>query len=99
MSENIVYTVLNGTVPYLLRHLAAQVAGLWERRAVINQLSSMSDHELADIGLNRAGICAVLDRKVEPASNARRPVLDTVEEQVLADLGLSRRFPFAAADH
>lgn len=32
------------------------------RRAVINQLDSLSDHELADIGLARADVPRVFDR-------------------------------------
>lgn len=96
MPVDVFYAAL-GIVPRLLRRLAASVASFQERRAAINQLSGMSDRELADIGLSRGASYAVFDLKVAQEPRALRPVLDDAEEQVLADLGLSRRFPFPAA--
>jgi uncharacterized protein YjiS (DUF1127 family) len=51
-----------------LRGAAAWLAGAFQRRAVINELSMLSDHELADIGLTRADIGRVFD----PALNTSR---------------------------
>ena len=64
-----------------------------------SQLSTMTDRELSDIGLSRAEIYAVFDREATQAPDIRSPAAADVEEQVLADLGLSRRFPFSAASH
>jgi uncharacterized protein YjiS (DUF1127 family) len=51
-----------GSVVSALRGAASWVAGALKRRAVINELSMLSDHELADIGLSRADIPNVFDR-------------------------------------
>jgi uncharacterized protein YjiS (DUF1127 family) len=45
----------------LLRGLADWIAAVRERQAVLDQLSGMSDRDLADIGLSRAQIHAVFD--------------------------------------
>lgn len=60
-------------------------------------LSKMSDRELSDIGLSRAGLYGVFASQTAQAPETSRQAGDEVEEQVLADLGLSRRFPFPAA--
>ena len=44
------------------RAVAGWVSGLVRRRAVINELAALSDHELADIGLTRSDIPRVFDR-------------------------------------
>jgi uncharacterized protein YjiS (DUF1127 family) len=45
-----------------VRAVAAWASGLVKRRAVMNELSMLSDHELADIGLSRSEIPRVFDR-------------------------------------
>jgi uncharacterized protein YjiS (DUF1127 family) len=45
-----------------VRSAAARVAQMFNRRAVISELSMLSDHELADIGLTRSDIPYVFDR-------------------------------------
>ena len=99
MSIDVFYTALSGIALPLLRRLAAPFARFRERRAVISLLSTMTDRELSDIGLSRAEILAVFDREATQAPDIRSPAADDAEEQVLADLGLSRRFPFSAAGH
>lgn len=44
-----------------LRAVARWVGDFLERRAVVEELSSLSDHELADIGLTRGDIPNVFD--------------------------------------
>ncbi|OJY78319.1 MAG: hypothetical protein BGP12_00235 [Rhodospirillales bacterium 70-18] len=59
----------------------AFIASLPRRRAVLNELYSLSEHELADIGLTRAELPLVFDadfaakrREARPANqNARQP--------------------------
>ena len=51
-----------GIVGKGLRAIAKSFSAMMERRAVIGELSSLSDHELADIGLTRADIPRVFDR-------------------------------------
>ena len=51
-----------------LKAFAASVAALPRRRAVIDELSTLSDRELADIGLSRAELGRVFD----PNFQARR---------------------------
>jgi uncharacterized protein YjiS (DUF1127 family) len=46
----------------VLRAVTGWVSGLVRRRAVINELAALSDHELADIGLTRSDIPRVFDR-------------------------------------
>ena len=82
-----------GAVSRLLRGLAAQAAALRERRAVVDQLSTMSDRDLADIGLSRAQIHAVFDPEFVQARDAPHRAADDLEEQALAELGLSRTLP------
>ncbi len=45
-----------------VRAATAWVSALLKRRAVMNELSMLSDHELADIGLTRSDIPRVFDR-------------------------------------
>jgi len=43
-------------------NLFAQIATAMHRRSVVNELSDLSDRELADIGLTRAEVRHVFDR-------------------------------------
>ena len=52
-----------------VKELFARVAALPRRAAVLNELSRMSDRELADIGLNRHELTQVFDPAL---ANARR---------------------------
>ena len=45
------------------RQFAAYLRSLPQRRAVMNELASLSDRELADIGLHRAEMGRVFDPK------------------------------------
>jgi uncharacterized protein YjiS (DUF1127 family) len=45
-----------------VRGVATWLSQAFQRRAVINELSMLSDYELADIGLSRADIPNVFDR-------------------------------------
>jgi uncharacterized protein YjiS (DUF1127 family) len=51
-----------GTLTKGLRAVTSWFAANVQRRAVIGELSSLSDHELADIGLTRGDIPRVFDR-------------------------------------
>ncbi len=46
-----------------LRQFGAYLRSLPERRAVMNELASLTDRELADIGLHRAEMGRVFDRR------------------------------------
>ena len=46
-----------------MRGVLAHIAALPRRRAVIDELSMLSDRELADIGLSRADVGRVFDRR------------------------------------
>ena len=80
-----------GVLLRLLRGLAAWVAAWRERRAVLDQLSAMSDRDLADIGLDRAQIHRVFDPAFAREAGTPRPAASNQEQQVLAALGLSQR--------
>ncbi len=58
-------TVADAPAPHGLRHrVGAVISGLMtfsRRRAVLDELSSLSDRELADIGLSRAELSRVFD--------------------------------------
>jgi uncharacterized protein YjiS (DUF1127 family) len=54
------------------------VVELPQRRAVMNELSSLSDHELADIGLNRAELDLVFDRQFAASRGALGDIRRTV---------------------
>lgn len=69
----------------LLRALAAWTGKRRERREMTRSLHGLSDRELADIGLESR-------RLRDPPPRSRLPY-NEVEEQVLADLGLSRILP------
>ena len=45
------------------------------RRAVLDELGSLTDHELADIGLNRADLGQVFDRDFATTRNSERDLL------------------------
>jgi len=81
---------LASTVPRLLRGPITRVAAWRERRAVIDWLAGMPDRELADIGLDRAQIHKVFDPAFARARDAQFRATNTLDERVLADLGLSR---------
>jgi uncharacterized protein YjiS (DUF1127 family) len=51
-----------GIVGKGLRAVARSFSAMMQRRAVIGELSALSDHELADIGLSRVDIPRVFDR-------------------------------------
>ncbi|MBC7801826.1 MAG: DUF1127 domain-containing protein [Gemmatimonadaceae bacterium] len=54
----------NTTAPTLFQRMRAMISSLLampRRRAVIDELGSLSDRELADIGLNRAELSRVFD--------------------------------------
>lgn len=51
--------------------MASALAARFRRRAVIDELSSLSDRELADIGLNRSELGRVFD--VRFAESRQRP--------------------------
>ena len=59
----------DGALSRLLRNLATRLAAWRERRAVINELTAMSDRDLADIGLSRAQIHQVFDPEFSRARN------------------------------
>ena len=50
------------------------IAEMPRRRALIDELSMLSDHELADIGLNRAELDRVFDRDFAAARGSYRKV-------------------------
>ena len=54
------------------------------RRAVINELAALSDHELADIGLNRAELEMVFDRQFAASRAAVRSELGAIRRAVNA---------------
>lgn len=56
----------------LLRGAVLRVRAFQERRAAAEQLAGMSDHELADIGLNRGGLYGALDHGGTSATSVRR---------------------------
>ena len=45
------------------------------RRAVLDELGSLSDHELSDIGLSRAELGQVFDRSFATGRNAERDLM------------------------
>ncbi len=58
--------------------LAAAVKWLIElprRRALLDELGSLTDHELADIGLSRAELGQVFDRDFSGARNSERDLM------------------------
>ena len=54
------------------------------RRAVINELAALSDHELADIGLNRAELELVFDHQFAASRAADRSALGDLRRAVNA---------------
>lgn len=88
-----------GALSRLLRGVAAQVAAFREHRAVIDQLSTMSDRDLADIGLSRAQVHAVFDPEFVQARGTPHRAAGDPEEQALAAMGLSRTLPRPLAAH
>ena len=82
-----------GVLLRLLRGLAAWVAAWRERRAVLDQLSAMSDRDLADIGLDRAQIHRVFDPAFVRARDTPYRATRDIEDWALADLGLSPTLP------
>jgi uncharacterized protein YjiS (DUF1127 family) len=73
--------------PSLFARLGAAirwVVELPQRRAVINELASLSDHELADIGLNRAELDMVFDRQFAASRAADRSELGEIRRAVNA---------------
>ncbi len=82
-----------GTFSRLLRGLADWVAAIRERQAVLDQLSAMSDRDLADIGLSRGQIHAVFDPEFLQERDAAYPAAGDLEERALAALGLNRTLP------
>ena len=82
----------------LLHGLAAWVAAWREHRAVRDQLSAMSDRDLADIGLTRALIHSAFDPAFAREAGIPRSAASDQEQQVLAALGLSQRSPRPLAD-
>jgi uncharacterized protein YjiS (DUF1127 family) len=61
-----------GGIANALRSAANWLTGGLKRHAVINELSALSDHELADIGLSRADIPNVFDSKFAAARSCLR---------------------------
>jgi len=60
----------NAAAPSLLQRIGGWFSGLLaisRRRAVLDELSSLSDRELADIGLNRAELSRVFDPRFAEA--------------------------------
>ncbi len=53
-----------GGVIAMVRQGAERIRRAFERRAVMNELSRLTDRELADIGLNRSDIGGVFDAAV-----------------------------------
>ncbi len=45
----------------MLRQLASRIANAWHRRTVMDELSTLTDRELTDIGLSRADLGRVFD--------------------------------------
>ena len=45
----------------LIGRIAARIAAAWHRRAVMDELSSLSDRDLADIGINRGDLGRIFD--------------------------------------
>ena len=82
-----------GVLARLLRGMAAWVAAWREHRAVLDQLSAMSDRDLADIGLTRALIHSAFDPAFAREVGAPSSAASEQERQVLAELGLSRTQP------
>jgi uncharacterized protein YjiS (DUF1127 family) len=61
--------------PGLLGRLAAVlrwIAELPQRRAVVDELSALTDHELADIGLTRSEVAQVFDPTFAAQRNGER---------------------------
>ena len=83
----------SGVLTRLLRGLAAWVAVWREHRAVLDQLSAMSDRDLADIGLTRALIHSAFDPAFAREASTPRAAVSEQERQMLAALGLSQRSP------
>ena len=82
-----------GALSRLLRGLTEWVARFRERRAVISELSRMSDRDLADIGLDRAQIHRVFDPAFVRARDTPYRATGDIEDWALADLGLSPTLP------
>ena len=53
----------------VVRAVTNWFAGVMQRRAVFEELGSLSDHELADIGLTRSDIPYVFDRGFADSRN------------------------------
>lgn len=62
-SSAVVQAVHPLTLGVRLRQFAAYLRSLPQRRSVMNELASLSDRELADIGLHRAEMGRVFDPK------------------------------------
>lgn len=82
MSECFPHAALSGALPRLLRRLA-EAAKRRASRDGGDRTGETPGRELTEAG---------------QASAPMRQVLHETEERVLADLGLSRRFPFQAAN-
>ncbi len=80
----------DGALARLLCGMATRVAAFRERRAVTEDLSRMSDHELADIGLSRGQLRRVFDPEFARATSILHRTEDEPGEQVLlVELGLT----------
>lgn len=58
--------------PSLFARAVRWLVELPRRHAVMAELSALSDHELADIGLSRSDLTNVFDEKFATARNAER---------------------------
>ena len=90
-ATSVVHHGRGDTLSRLVRGVVARVARFRERRATTEQLSRMSDYALADIGLCRGQLHRVFEPEFAGAMAVPHRAEDDVEEQVLAELGLSRR--------
>ncbi len=52
--------------------IVARISAWLKRRAAVSELSALTDHELADIGLSRGELATAFDQNVVAARNAER---------------------------